>query len=563
MTPPDGAGQPSLGQPNTGQDLLNTGKGLGRPTAYMAIGTLASRLTGLIRLLVAADALGSNSLSDAFNLANNTPNIVHDLVLGGVLSATFIPQFVSRLASKSRDEAIDSISAVISASAVLLFAATVAFLFLAPYVIDLYSYGQSGPAVLAERAVATDLLRLFAFQLFAYGAISLMSSVLNVIRRFVLVMFVPIINNAVAIAVLLEFRSVVHHQPSLASVQHDHAMLLWLGLGTTAGVVAQAAALVPAMVRSELRLRLVWRPRDPAIREILSLSGWTLGFVIANQVAVFVVLAIALHLGTGRVTDYSYAFQFFQLPYGIVAVSVMSAVVPELALRYKIGDLTEMSHQFGLGLRRMMAGILPSTVGYLLLAGPLVALLLEHGSFNPAGARRTAVSLAFLAVGLPGFCIYLLCIATFQAMRDTRTAFFLYLLENGLNIILAFILAHIGGIGGLSLSFSLAYSLSAIVAMWVVRSRMGGLGGPAVAHYVGRSLLLSGVMAVVVAVATVSLGSPTGSGLYVRVVGGVVAGAVAYGLAAGLAGTFAGWQTARRRQAVAGRESNGRDPGGD
>jgi putative peptidoglycan lipid II flippase len=530
----------------------------------MALGTLASRLTGLLRLLVAAYALGSNSLSDAFNLANNTPNIVHDLVLGGVLSATFIPQFVSRLASKSRDEAIDSISAVVTVSTVLLFVATVLFLFLAPYVIDLYSLNDHSANIIAERAVATDLLRLFALQLLAYGVISLMTSVLNVVRRFVLVMYVPVVNNVVAMVVLLEFASVVHHNPSLSSVQHDHALLLWLGLGTTAGVVLQAAALVPAMVKCDLRLRLVWRPKDPAILEILSLSGWTFGFVLANQLAVFVVLAIALHLGTGDVTDYSYAFQFFQLPYGIIAVSVMSAVVPELALRHSTNDLAEMSHQFGLGLRRMMAGVVPATVGYLLLAGPLVALLLRHGPFHANGASHTAVALAFLSLGLPGFCVYLLCIATLQAMRDTRTAFFLYLLENGINIVLAFVLSHIAGIGGLSLSFSVAYSLVALVALWVLRSRMGGLGGQVVGRYLGRSLFLSGLMALAVAVVTVEVGSSESfSGLAERVIAGVVAGTLTYGLAAGLAGMFSGWQTARRRQAVAGRETDGLDPSDD
>lgn len=536
------------GEPEAPSAAFESGTGLGRATALMAAGTLLSRLTGLLRLLVAAYALGGNTLSDAFNLANNTPNIVHDLVLGGVLSATFVPQFVHRLRSRPRHEAEESISAVVSLSGVVLFGATVVFLLVAPLVIDLYSVRAHTPGLEAERQVATDLLRLFAIQLLGYGTISLMGAVLNTVRRFALVAYVAVLNNLVAIAVLIEFAHVVGRHPSLAQVQHDRGALLLLGLGTSAGVLVQALALLPAAMRSGLQLRFLWRPRDPAIMEILSLSSWTFGFVLANQVAVFVVLAIAVGLGAARVTDYTYAYQFFQLPFGIVAVSVMSTVIPELAYRYSAHDLPEMAHQFGLGLRRMMAGILPSTAGYLILAGPLIALLLRHGDFGSANAEEAGQLLALLAIGLPGYSTYLLCISALQAMRDTRTAFFLYLFENAANIILALILTEHIGVRGLSLSLSIAYSLAAVAALVVVRSRMGGLGGLQVGRFVGRSLVLSVAMGAAVAVVTAAVSSSSEVGLLFEVIAGVIAGVITYGAAAGLAGTVSGWQTARKRR---------------
>jgi putative peptidoglycan lipid II flippase len=389
-----------------------------------------------------------------------------------------------------------------------------------------------------------------------------MGAVLNTVRRFVLVAYVPVLNNIVAIAVLWEFAVTVGRHPSLAAVQHDRSMLLLLGLGTTAGVIVQAAALVPAFLRSGLRLRPVWNPHDAAIREIVSLSTWTFGFVVANQVAVFVVLTIAVGLGAARVTEYSYAYQFFQLPFGMIAVSVMSTVVPELAYRYSTGDRPEMARQFGLGLRRMMAGILPSTVGYLLMAGPLIALLLQHRAFNAANAQSTAQLLALLAVGLPGYCTYLLCISALQSMRDTRSAFFLYLFENGLNIVLAVVLTRVIGARGLSLSLSIAYSLAAIAALVVVRRRMGSLGGRQVGRYLNRVLVMTLAMAIVVAFVTVAVGSSSGPGLVARVVCGLGAGVATYGLAAGLAGTVSGWQTARRRRGAARRGSHGVDTRG-
>jgi len=532
----------------------------------MAGGTLLSRVTGLVRLLVAAYALGGNRLSDAFNLANNTPNIVHDLVLGGVLAATFVPQFVDRLARRREAEALESISAVVTLSGAVLVGATALFALLAPFIVDLYSAGSGGAGLAAEKSVATDLLRLFSLQLLAYGAISLMTALLNTVRKFVLAAYVPVLNNVVAIAVLLEFASLVGHRPSLATVQHDRRLLLLLGLGTTLGVVVQAAALVPATLRCGLRLRPTWRPHDPAVREILSLSGWTFGFVLANQVALFVVLALAVHIGHATVTDYTYAFQFFQLPYGMIAVSVMSAVTPELAHRFSLGDKSGLARQFGVGLRRMAAGIFPSAAGYLILAGPLIALFLRHGAFTGGDAQRTGQLLALLAVGLPGYCAYLLCIRALQAMRDTRTAFFLYLFENGLNVLLAFVLTPVIHASGLSLSLSIAYSAAALGALVVVRRKMGGLGGRrVVGRYVARSAVLSVVMALAVAGVTAAVGSDYGPGLVLRVVAGIVVGLAVYGGGAALAGTGLagrghGWQTAPASRGATGKGTHGRDP---
>ena len=534
--------------------------GLGTATAYVAVGTLISRLTGLLRILVAIYALGYSTLSDSFNLANNTPNIVHDLVLGGILTATFVPVFVSRLAMRSEAEAVDSISAVLTLSAGVLMVSTVALLLAAPLIIDLYTIGAHTTGIASEREVATDLLRLFSPQLLAYGAISLMTAVLNAVRRFTVPAFAPILNNIVAIGVLLEFAA-ASHTHSLVEVEHDHGLLLLLGLGTTLGVVVQAAALVPSMLRCGLRLRPRWRPNDPAVREIINLSGWTFGFVIANQIAVFVVSAIAVSIGAATITAYTYAFTFFQLPFGIVAVSIMTTIAPLLASRYTAGDLSGFSEQFGLGLRRMLAGVIPASVGYLLLARPAISLISRGaGSVRTSsGAALTASMLEILALGLPGYCVYLLAIRGFQATRDTRTPFFLYLLENGLNIGLAFAFRHTFGAKGLALSLTIAYSVGAVAALAALRIRVGGLGGFIVARYLWRTVLCSLVMAFVVALVLAGVGSGQGVGLLVRLTAAVVAGVLAYGLAAGLAGTLAGWQTSRRRGGDARRGAHGRD----
>ncbi len=536
-------------------------RGLGTATAYVAAGTLLSRVTGLLRILVAIYALGYSTLSDSFNLANNTPNIVHDLVLGGILTATFVPVFVSRLATRSEQEAVESISAVLTLATCLLLVATVVFFLAAPLIIDLYTVGSHGPGIVTERQVATYLLRLFSPQLLAYGAISLMTAVLNTARRFSAPAFAPILNNIVAIGILLAFVA-VGHTHNLAAVQHDHGLLLLLGIGTTLGVVIQAGALVPSLLGCGLRIRPRWSPNDPAVREIVNLSGWTFGFVIANQLAVFVVSAIAVSIGTASLTAYTYASIFFQLPFGIVAVSVMTTMAPVLASRFTKGDTAGFAQQFGLGLRRTMAGVIPALVGYLLLAQPAISLIsLGAGTAHHlSGAHLTATMLELLALGLPGFCIYLLAVLAFQAMRDTRTPFFLYLLENGLNILLAFGFRSPLGAKGLALSLSVAYTVAAVAALVVLRNRVGGLGGFVVGRYVSRTVICSLVMAFVVALVLAGVGSDQGVGLLARVFVSVLAGIITYVLAAGLAGTFVSWQTSRRGHAIAGKGRHGRDP---
>ena len=531
---------------------------LGRATVLMGVGTLLSRITGLARLVVTAIVLGIGPLADVYNLANTMPNIVHDLVLDGVLSATFVPVFVDRLAKRSRQDATDSISAVVTLAATVLGASTVVFAALAPAIAFIYFGGSP-----TERGLATWLLLLFAPQLLAYGAISLVTAVLNTNRSFAPPMFVPVLNNLVCIAILGEFAALAR-DTSPATVGHDATLVLLLGGGTTLAVVVQALALLPSLRRCEVRPRRLWRPHDPAVRTILSLSGWTFGFVVANQVAVFVVLALATRLGHGPVSEYTYGFTFFQLPFGIVAVSVMSAATPELAERFSHGDLAGMRARFASGTRQILALVIPAAVGYLVLAPSVLTLLLRHRVATADQVQLTAAVVVLLALGLPGYCTYLFAIRAFQAMRDTRTAFVLYVVENGLNVLVAdllFVYDRPFGVRGLAISLSIAYSVAALVAYEVLRRRLGGIEGARLFRLSVRICLLSLVMAIVVAALDTAVGSNEGTGLLLRIVVSVAGGAAVYLGGAGVAASLGAWQTSRERRRRRYEEAHVRYPG--
>lgn len=507
--------------------------------AYVAAGTGMSRVTGLLRFVALAWALGQTPLADSYNLANNTPNMLYDFVLGGVLSATFIPVFVERLAANKDDErdAFESISAVVSVSVVVLLSATVAALVLAPQIItaltalDTHSQPAETHRFVLERQVATSFLRWFVIQIAAYGLFALGAALLNTRRRFVAVAWAPIVNNVVCITVLVWFGVWAGHGASLASVEQHKAQLVLLGLGTSLGVVLQGVALVPSLRRADLRLlRWRWNPRDDAVRAVARLGAWTFGFVMATQIAVFVVTVLAGTVpGPDPVSSYTYAYAFLQLPYGIVAVTIMSVVTPDLAERWSTGQLAKFIHRLATGLRAVLALIVPAAVGLLLLAKPAVALLLGNGHSTPAETATTGTALAMFALGLPGFCAYLYQVRVLQAMQRSKVAFFLYLVEVPLNIVLALILVHPLGVRGLALSLSISYTVAAVVAFATFRHWFGTIGSPELWAPLWRVVIASVPMAAVVLVASNLSGSTSVVGLLGRVVLGGVCGAVAFG----------------------------------
>jgi len=494
----------------------------------MAVGTTLSRLTGVFRVVAMTAVLGGGGFADAYNLANTTPNIITDIVIGGVLAATFVPVFVAELTTKVAKEAWEAISAVVTVTVTILVVATIAFFVLAPSIISLYTATNHHADMHQQQQVAVFLLRWFVPQLACYGLIALFTALLNTQGKFAAPMFVPIANNLVVIAMLVWFHELVP-TPTLANIEAHHSALVLLGIGTTLGVVVQAALLLPSLLRSDLHIRFRWQPGHEAMRRITRLAGWTFGIVLSNQVALVVVLALADGAQVpGAVSAYTYAYTFFQLPFGIIAVSVMSAVTPSLSARWAEGDIAAFRHRMTFGLRSILVIIIPSAVGMIILAHPLIELVLAHGTETAAQASETAATLAMFALGLPGFCIFLYMVRVLQAMQDTRTAFRIYLVENAINIVLGIALVGPLGVRGLALSVSIAYTVAAVIALSVVAGKDQGLGGQDLTTPIVRVLVATGVMAVATVLAVNVSAADSGLALLGRVVLAVVVGIVAF-----------------------------------
>lgn len=515
------------------------------PELTMGVGTALSRLTGLARVFALSYALGVTPLADAYNVANTTPNMIYDLVLGGVLSATLIPLFVSRLqqdrhlakadhrdddtkADHRNDGAWAAISAVLSVSAVVLVLGTVLVAAAAGLLVSGYTVATPLATAGGERPVAVRLLQLFAPQVFLYGVIAMATAVLNTVRRFALATFAPIASNLVLITVLLAVAGDLRHI-SIDRVRDEPAVLLVLGLGTTAGVAAQALILAVGLRRAKVRLRWRWEPRHPAIRHVVRLSGWTFGMVAANQAALFAVLLLA-NSRPGGVSAYTYAYAFFQLPFGVVAVSITTARQPAWSAAWAAGELEDLREQVASGLRLVITLMVPIAIVLAALAHPLVSLLLGHGATGAAGVASTARVLAVLALGLPGFSAYLYFIRVYQALQDLRSAFLLYLLNNGLTVVMALALYRPAGVRGIAAAVSVGYALSAVAAAAMLRRRLGMAPGERLmmpAHALTRTVATS-LPAGLLAWLTVRwTGAPTGLAALVPLLGGAAVAAVA------------------------------------
>jgi putative peptidoglycan lipid II flippase len=468
----------------------------GRNTAILAGGTFLSRITGFVRVVVIAYALGLGGLADAYNLANTVPNIIYELILGGVLSATMIPVFVEQFRREDREAGARSISAVLTAVTAVLTVVTVLLYVLAPFIIHFYLLFNHQATGGDERAVGTSLLRLFAPQVFFLGAIVVTTALLNARRHFGAAAFSPVVNNVIAIAAILATKAVAD-TTRLGPFRHDHSALLVLGVGTTAGYVVQFLIHIPALARAGISFRPVWDLHDPAVRQVTRLSAWLVGVVLTNQASLTVVLILADQVG-GRYSIYQSAYTFFQLPYALFAVSVASVLTPDLAERWVSRDRVGFQRRMIAGSRITLAVMIPAAIGFALVARPVITLAIHHGAVSASESHLLGSCLALFALGLPGYSAFLLLMRALQAMQDARAMFRVYLLENALSVALSFALYPSLGVRGLCLAWVAPYTLCSFVAVGQVQRRAGSLGGALTVRALVRVVLATAIMAAVI-----------------------------------------------------------------
>ena len=515
------AGAPNAGARSSGGspdgDLPGPAS-IGRASGVMALGTIASRATGFLRTIAIAYAVGVAAVANAYNVANVAPNIIYDLLLGGILTSIVVPVLV-RAARDDADGGVDFARSLLTLITITLGIAVIIGMVAAPLIINLY-LDQGG----AEHDLAVTFLRWFLPQVIFYGIGAAIGAILNIRGRFGAPMFTPVLNNVIVIGTAVAFvlMSGGEH-PTLAGITTAQTMVL--AAGTTLGVVVMTVALLPSLRSTGFRYRPRLNLRHPGSLQAGRLAGWMFLFVLVTQLAYLFVVRLAS--GATAFPTYSYAFQLFQLPYAIVAVSVITALLPRMS-RHSADDRkdlvrADLSH----GMRLNLLVIVPAALGLIAIGRPLAYAVYAHGAVSGPEAYGIGNALVAFAVGLIPFSMFQLLLRGFYAGQNSRTPTLVMIGVGALNVAMMYALSAVLSTSSravaLALAFDIAYAAGAITLTVLLRRHLHGLDGWRVLRLFVR-VAIAGALAAATAYGTVALIRwPGGSGLAVTAVAVIVA----------------------------------------
>lgn len=446
---------------------------LARSSRVMALGTIASRGTGFIRNIVLVAALGLGALGDAYTVANTVPNIIYDLLLGGVLTSVVVPLLV-RAAHLEADNGEAYAQRLLSLVTYGLGAVVVVAVVLAPYVVDVYAHDFTAP----EYRLAVVFARFFLPQILFYGVGATMGAILNARGHFAAPMWAPVLNNVVVVATGLLYLAEGGGRDvgALTTTQ-----TLTLSVGTTLGIIAQTLALLPALRRVGFSLRPRINLRGVGLRHAGRLAGWVVVYVAASQVAYLVVARLATGAGHGPYVIYTNAYLLFQLPYAVVAVSVVTALLPRMSRHAVRADLVAVGADLSTGLRLTGALLVPASVGFIVFGPRLATLFLAHGNTTLAEAQLAGGVLAAFGVALVPFAAYQVMLRAFYALQDTKTPALVSVGVAAVSIAVNFAFAATLTSGdrviGLALGFAASYVAGLAAFVVLLRRRLGCLDG--------------------------------------------------------------------------------------
>ena len=439
---------------------------LARGAALITVATAVSRVTGFIRVVVVAAAMGTTFLANTYQTANTAPNVVFELVAAGVLTSIFVPTFVSYLVKGREQEGWQAANALASAALVALVALSLVVAALAPWIMKLLTIGVADPGLRSrEVALGATFLRLFAPQIAFYGAGMIMTGALHAHRRFALPAIAPILNNVVVICVYLGYAAMRgQRDPSVTGITDAEVFLL--GAGTTAGVIAMTLCLVPQLRRLGWRFRFKLDLSHPAVRKGARLGVWALGYAGGYQAGLIVVLLLANKV-EGGVAAYQWAYTFFYLPHALFAIPlfhVLFTAMSEHVARDEAGRFLERLRD-GLGMLAFL--LLPLSAFLFVVADGLTRLTLEYGVMTETGAEQVAVVLVAFVVGLPTYSAFLVYTRAFYAFGEVKTP----ALINAASVAAAsifgalffFALPDEAAVAGLALGHSLGFALGLLL----------------------------------------------------------------------------------------------------
>jgi putative peptidoglycan lipid II flippase len=467
----------------------------------MAIASLASRLTGFVRSILIVAALGTGAVGDAYNGGNNLPNMVYELLLGGVLSSVLIPLLV-KAEAEDDDEGLAYTQRLLSIAVAALAAMTLVVTAAAPWIAAAFVPAGS------QRNLTSIFATLLLPEIFFYGLGAIFMAVLNIKHVYGPGAWSPLLNNLVLIVTVAVFW-IMPGPATLSPATITTPQVVVLGTGTTLGIAAQALVLVPYLRRSGFvwRWRFRARPGERGrLKEIGSLALWVLGYVVVSQIGVSVIQKVGF--ADGGFTVFTFADLLFQMPYGILVVSLLTAIMPRLSRAAVRGDSAAVVGDLGFAARLSAVALIPVTAGLIALGPVFGVTLFAHGETSVAGSHLIGSALAWSAFGLFPFALVMLQLRVFYAMRDGRTPTLINALMVATKVVLVLVTnavfaapagtnvhlhPSVRAVEWLNISTSASYVVGAVAGHVLLGRRLGRLGFARVARVVVQLAVASAV----------------------------------------------------------------------
>lgn len=503
----------------------------------MALGSAVSRATGFARTAVLAAAIGFGLVGDAYNTANLLPTLIYELLLGGLLASVVVPLLVH---ARHRDaDGGDAFThRLLTLIVVAVTAVTLLAVFAAPALTWLYGIRDDADQV----ALTTLLTRIMLLEIVFYAVYGALGAVLNSRGVFGPPAWSPVLNNLVVIATCAAFiglRGAGALTP--ASMPAGGAWLL--GVGTTLGIVVQAVVLLPALRRTGLRWRWRFDWRGAGLGEAGRLCLWVLVDAVLSQAGYLVITSAANTAGRASgvgSTVYANAHLLLQMPYGIIGIALLTALLPRMSRAAAAGDAPGLLADLSLGSRLTAVALVPVTAALMVLGPALGTVVFARGAVGPGAARTVGTVLAVSAFGLVPMAIGTLQRQVCYALKDARTP---ALINGGMAVLLIplclavpRVLAPGRVVAGLAVAYGLAQVAGLLAGQVWLRRRFGRLGSGRVLRTVARLSLVSAVGGAVGWLAVRETTELAGRG---------APGSLAALLAGSAAGLVAGWLCCR------------------
>ncbi len=453
------------------QARVTVSTGLGRDAVLVSVCTLISRITGFVRVVATAAVLGTGVLADVYQTANMIPNLLFELVAGGVLQAVLVPSFVAARregGDRGLTEATRAMCGIVVGGLALL---TMAGMLLAPVISRLMVLSEPDSALAEDKiGLMVPMVLTFVPQLLCYGFATVTQAALNARGRFVAAALAPAVNNVVVVAACIAFRA-TREGDGVVGLHLTTWQFLLVAGGTTLGVVA--FSLTPALALNAVGVSWFpsWNPHHPAVRTLRGSFGWMTLSIVSTLVPTTAALALG-NGAEGGVAVFMYAFAFFVLPHALIAFTLATTLGPRVAEGWQAGRVREVRSAIDTAMKAAVPLLTLAAAGMVALAWPLTRLVANVGQTASQGQAPIAHTLAAFGPGLIGYGIAFVVLRVLFVLGEVRTASLLMVVSAAVGVIVMVVLSMTMAPGDRAAALAIGYGSSQVVGAVLLSVRL-------------------------------------------------------------------------------------------